>query len=299
MRKHLLIGAFVLSSVLSANAQQTLFQDSFEDYDAFSIANVGAWTLLDVDGQLTYGFNGVSFDNTGEPMAYIVFDAAATVPALEASETSDWSARTGNQSMISFAGAEGAANNDWLISPVVRLGSTGNVLKFWAKTCDADYSELFKVSVSDGSVDPADFTVISPGASVTAPSEWTEFTYNLDAYVSSDVRIAINCISNDQFGFAVDDFTVTTTGTVGLNDNLASQFSVSPNPANNIININSSNNALISGAEIVDINGRTVKTAKYNGVSDAQINISELSSGVYMMNLTSDQGKTTKKIIKN
>ncbi|WP_407934909.1 T9SS type A sorting domain-containing protein, partial [Flavobacterium lindanitolerans] len=33
--------------------------------------------------------------------------------------------------------------------------------------------------------------------------------------------------------------------------------------------------------------------------SSAQVNISDLSAGVYMMNINSDQGSVTKKIIKN
>ncbi|RDI04550.1 T9SS-dependent choice-of-anchor J family protein [Flavobacterium sp. AG291] len=299
MRKHLLLGAFLLGSFFTANAQQTLFEDSFETYTTFAITGIGSWTLVDADGQVTYGFNGAAFENSGEPMAYIVFDSAATDPALEPTETSNWSARTGNKSMISFAGAEGAANNDWLISPQVQLAATGNTVKFWAKTCDGTYSEKFKVGVSTTGVDTADFTVISAGASVTAPNAWTEFTYDLDAYANQQVYISINCISNDQFGFAVDDFSVTADDVAGLNDNLASNLSIYPNPVNNIINIDSNDNISISKVSIADLNGRTVKSVSFDGVSNASVNIADLASGMYMMNITSDKGMTTKKIMKN
>lgn len=217
MRKTLLTGAILLGSFLSANAQQTLFQDGFESYTTFAISSVGNWTLVDGDGEMTYGFQGITFENTNAAMAYIVFDAAATEPALDPTETSDWTARTGDKSMISFANSGGVANNDWLISPQIQLVASGNTVKFWAKTCDGAYSEKFKVAVSTTGVAPADFTVISPGASVTAPTAWTEFTYDLDDYAGQQVYVAINCISNDQFGFAVDDFSVTADGTAGLN----------------------------------------------------------------------------------
>lgn len=299
MRKNLLLGAFLLGSFFTANAQQTLFEDSFETYTTFAITGVGSWTLVDSDGQVTYGFSGAAFENSGEPMAYIVFDSAATDPALEPTETSNWSARTGNKSMISFAGAEGAANNDWLISPQVQLAATGNTVKFWAKTCDGTYSEKFKVGVSTTGVNTGDFTVISPGASVTAPNAWTEYTYDLDAYANQQVYISINCISNDQFGFAVDDFSVIADGVAGLNDNLDSKLSVYPNPATNVLNVNSNDNVLISGVSVIDLNGRTVKSNKFDGVSNLQINIGDLSSGVYMLNIASDQGVTVKKIVKN
>ena len=36
----------------------------------------------------------------------------------------------------------------------------------------------------------------------------------------------------------------------------------------------------------------------FNKVSQAQVNVAELATGVYMMNVTSDAGSFTKKIIK-
>ncbi|ALM47735.1 hypothetical protein AMR72_01750 [Flavobacterium psychrophilum] len=300
MRKQLLTGALLLTALFSANAQQTLFQDNFDSYDDFIIDPIGSWTQIDLDGAPTYGIQldeqtSVAFQNSGYVGTAIVFNQSATDPVLDT-----WTPVSGAKTLNFFA-AIPTANNDWVITPKIRLGSTGNVVKFSARSITADYGlERIKVAVSTtGNTNTDDFTVITAGNYVEVPVDWTEYSLNLDAYNGQDVYIAINYVTDDAFALLVDDFSVTTTGTVGLNDNLASQFSVSPNPANNIININSSNNALINGAEIVDMNGRTVKTATYNGISDAQINISDLSSGVYMMNLTSDQGKTTKKIIKN
>ena len=50
---------------------------------------------------------------------------------------------------------------------------------------------------------------------------------------------------------------------------------------------------------MTDLNGRTIKTANFTNVIDAQINISDLAQGVYMMKIVSDKGTATKKIIKN
>ena len=47
------------------------------------------------------------------------------------------------------------------------------------------------------------------------------------------------------------------------------------------------------------MNGRTVKSVKLDNVTEAQINVAELSAGMYLMNITSDSGTTTKKIVKN
>ncbi len=75
-------------------------------------------------------------------------------------------------------------------------------------------------------------------------------------------------------------------------------ISVTPNPANNFITV-SSKNASISNIEMTDINGRVVKTVKTGNVNEANINISELSSGVYMLKITSENGVAIKKIMKN
>ncbi len=78
-----------------------------------------------------------------------------------------------------------------------------------------------------------------------------------------------------------------------------SKFSVYPNPSNGLVTISSDANSALSSVSLTDLNGRTVKTVELNGDSSSQINISDLSAGVYMMNINSDQGSVTKKIIKN
>ncbi|MEE1899477.1 T9SS type A sorting domain-containing protein [Flavobacterium rakeshii] len=98
----------------------------------------------------------------------------------------------------------------------------------------------------------------------------------------------------------IDNLSVTAVAEVlGADEFLASQFSVYPNPVSDVINIANAENILVNGVEIVDLNGRVVKSAKFNGVSEAQVNISDLSAGMYLMNVSSDKGTTTKKIVKN
>jgi hypothetical protein len=86
--------------------------------------------------------------------------------------------------------------------------------------------------------------------------------------------------------------------TAGVKNTAISEFAVYPNPANNIISA-SSKDALVNAVTFTDLNGRTVKSSSFNGVNNAQVNISDLASGVYMMNISSDKGTTVKKIVKN
>lgn len=82
------------------------------------------------------------------------------------------------------------------------------------------------------------------------------------------------------------------------NEMVSNQFSVFPNPASNVINIGNEN-AAITNVSLADLNGRTVKQFELDKVSSTQLNISDLSSGMYMMTIQSTQGETVKKIMKN
>ena len=82
-------------------------------------------------------------------------------------------------------------------------------------------------------------------------------------------------------------------------DVATTNFSVSPNPANDFVTISNSENISVNSISMTDLNGRVVKQNSYSNVSEVQVNISDLASGVYMMNIKSDKGTVTKKIIKN
>ncbi|WP_284652570.1 T9SS type A sorting domain-containing protein [Flavobacterium terrisoli] len=91
--------------------------------------------------------------------------------------------------------------------------------------------------------------------------------------------------------------TVAITSVLANDQFLASSFNVYPNPANNFVTISNTTDALVNGAEIVDMNGRVVKSQKVANVSETQINVSDLANGVYMMNISTDRGSLTKKLV--
>ena len=95
----------------------------------------------------------------------------------------------------------------------------------------------------------------------------------------------------------IDNFSVTQT--LKNTEFIESKFSISPNPANDFVTISNSENISVNSISMTDLNGRVVKQNSYSNVSEVQVNISDLASGVYMMNIKSDKGTVTKKIIKN
>lgn len=286
------------------NAQTVLFEDSFETYDDFAIENISPWTVVDNDGALyNYTIENYSFLNEGEIPSFIVFNPSSTTPVLTGATAQAYS---GTKYMAAFASynlndtgtaAVPVAQSDWLISPQITLGDSGNTISFWAKSYTTQYgNERFRVLVSTTDTDLGSFTAITTGNYVEATStDWTEFSYTLPAdYNSQSVYIAIECVSFDSFIFMIDDFSVTTTGNASVDTALASSFSVYPNPAKDVLNISNSIGAEITAVTVSDINGRTVK--QFGSVS--QINISDLNAGVYFVNISSNEGSLTKKVVK-
>ena len=74
-------------------------------------------------------------------------------------------------------------------------------------------------------------------------------------------------------------------------------FTVYPNPASDVISVSSVKS--INGVKVVDLNGRIMKQTTYENVSSTSINVSDLASGVYFLNISSDSGSVSKKFMKN
>ncbi len=83
---------------------------------------------------------------------------------------------------------------------------------------------------------------------------------------------------------------------LGMNENNLSKLLIYPNPTNSIINIEIQN-AEINSLFVFDILGRLIKTQKANG-SKSQINIQELPNAIYLLEVKTDRGNKTVKIVK-
>ncbi len=186
--------------------------DGFEAYPDFNLS-FSPWTTVDLDQKTTYGIQDITFPNSGQPMAFIVFNPSATTPPITNSAILP---HGGSKFAACFASTEGA-NNDWLISPQVTLGTNSSV-SMWVKSYTDQYGlERYKVGVSTSNTNPSSFTIISGSNYLTAPATaWEQKTFNLDAYNGQNVYIGIQCVSNDAFIFMVDDFSVTTTPAANL-----------------------------------------------------------------------------------
>lgn len=318
MKRIIILVAFVLS--FHSFSQTTLFQDSFETYDDFIISDFGQWKNLDLDLLFTYTGGTVgtpTWPNAGSPQAFQIFNPATALVSNSSgncnpTENLNFTPKSGAKFAACWAGEplsngqNATANNDWIISPPINLsGVTGSQLSFWYKGLSDCYgAELFKVGIYIGTGTPtqaSDFTIISPLPFTEANSyiTWSEYIQNLTSYNGQTIRIGIQCISNDRYMFMIDDFKVTAT-TLGTSDLVSSQFSMYPNPTNNFVVILNKGSIGINSVSLADGYGRIVKTIIMDGaISETQINLSDLNSGVYFMAINTNEGAVTKKIVKN
>ncbi|WP_026990666.1 T9SS type A sorting domain-containing protein [Flavobacterium subsaxonicum] len=74
-----------------------------------------------------------------------------------------------------------------------------------------------------------------------------------------------------------------------------SAISVYPNPASDIVYINSQNAAVVNGAVLFDISGRVVR--EYKVVTAEGISVSGLQKGIYLLQITVGKNIQTKKIV--
>lgn len=93
--------------------------------------------------------------------------------------------------------------------------------------------------------------------------------------------------------------TIELTSVLSTSEFLANKFSVYPNPANDLVNIANTDNMFVNKVVITDLNGRIVKNVLFDNAANIQINVSDLSQGLYIMSITSDKGTAIKKMVKN
>jgi hypothetical protein len=152
---------------------------------------------------------------------------------------------------------------------------------------------------------------LTVGASQSAAGQTTlvqTFTNSSDAaytthtatYTAPAAGIYYFSIFNNSTPGATQTFlfldTLVMSTNLSTNDFFVDSFSVFPNPTSDVLNISSSNSADITKLSVVDVNGRTVKNLE-GGVIN-QVNVADVNSGVYFVNIESNGGKVTKKFIK-
>ncbi len=195
---------------LTWNTESPAFFDDFESYDPFAI-EFGNWTGIDADHLQAAPLEG-DYPNRGV-MQYAQIINPLTVEPMWWYSYPVLRPYSGKQYVGFVRTSSGEANNDWLISPEITVG-TDNILSFRAKAADK-YNEKFLVYITTNAAasEPSDFTCLTQGNYEAVDYKaWSEIVYDLSAYAGQKVKIAIRYISEANDGGAfmlmVDDFYV-------------------------------------------------------------------------------------------
>jgi hypothetical protein len=294
MKKITFLFLLVMISFVS-KSQVTVFEDSFEDYDDFIFADIGDWTLIDNDGLPTYSILGSNFTNQGYTASFIIFNPSEVEAPLDGEDA--WSARTGDKTISAFAGVPSqdggaTANNDRLITPRITLGSSGNTVSFWAKEPTDEFGpEIFDLEISTTGTEAGDFFTYIPNQSPEA-QEWTEFVFNLDGFAGEDIYIAIRHTASDVYSLILDDFKVTTS-TLSNTEFNASNLDHFYKAGQ--LTIQSSFN--LDNVSLYNALGQEVLTQDLNS-DKASVNVSSLSTGLYIAKVASGDQVNTFKFVK-
>jgi hypothetical protein len=180
-----------------------------------------------------------------------------------------------------------------MISPQIQLGDN-SLLNLWVKSYTSDYGlERYKIGVSTTGINPADFTIISGANYLEAPVAWTEKTFDLSAYDGQLVYVAIQCLSQDAFVFMIDDIMITSVTAIHEND-LNAGIKVYPNPASNFVNVTSEVGLL--NVRIVNYTGQVVYQQNVLD-NNVKISTSELSAGIYILQMETEKGWASQKLV--
>ena len=276
-------GAPIYSAVTDVEAFHTVFEPTTSPYT----------TSFEQEGFSFIGWSLISGTPVGSNWQFGFFGPPSVTNTL----TQD-----GNTSVYSLSGVTAAPANNWIISRGVNL-TAGN---------QATISFYTRNYVAGGSTGTASYnltvgtsqTVAAQTTNIATDSNNAAVTYALKTYTYTPATTGVYYfgIQNispantvGQQALFLDNFSISQA--LSTDDFISSKLAVYPNPVNDIFTISNDASAVINIVEITDLNGRVVSSHEVNA-TEGQISTANLASGVYMLNISTDQGKAIKKIVK-
>jgi Secretion system C-terminal sorting domain len=142
-----------------------------------------------------------------------------------------------------------------------------------------------------------------PGGQWTGTnSTLTEYSFSLDqlsGFNNIIFRIVFHSDDNtNKLGVVVDDFVIEGSTLTNASFDI-NKISIYPNPSNAIFKV-SIGNTIAKSIEVFDISGKTILLLKETESigNEIQLNLTNASSGVYFVKISTDEGSVLKRIIK-
>jgi len=196
--------------------------------------------------------------------------------------------------MSGFAGGA-VENQDWLISPMMNMVNYTNITFSFDHARNYASNDNLFVMISndyDGTSDPNDAEWIDITSGFTFPDGGWDFieagTVDITSYGDEETFVAFvyNSDNADAATWEIDNAEIFGVIGTGIADNLISEITVYPNPATNIINLNSD----ISGsATVYSISGQIlINTDIEKGLNT--IGVENLPTGIYIIETVNIDG---------
>lgn len=240
-----------------------------------------------------------NFD-AGIPASFLLYNNDGYTPHASVSEyTAAWISKEDPEDLLntvasatSYFDQPGMADR-WLVTPSVVLGAFGNTLTWSGKSHDASFSESYLVLISTAGTSIENFTDTLK-AVVNEDVYWTNHSVNLSeaGFDGQTVHIAFVLRTIDGFKFYLDSLKIVGDDPVGLDKKIpVSEFKLYPNPA--VEKIVFQSDFPVQQAIVRDINGAIILQTE-----NSEIDVRDLSSGVYFLELIHSDGISSKRFIK-
>lgn len=135
------------------------------------------------------------------------------------------------------------------------------------------------------------------GTTTTVSSTTNSYVINgLTGLTTYEIKIQAVCGDGQTSEWSAS--IVETTTNVGIEEYLLSKISLYPNPANEYVDIQISDNAVnVTMMEVYDVYGKLINTVEVVN-NPTRINVSGLANGMYFVRVTTDNGVATKSFVK-
>ena len=171
-------------------------------------------------------------------------------------------------------------------------------IKFYLYDNDVNAKGRIWSAFRDASGVVGDNSIFQPSTYSIDQDAWVEYSAIVEAPVGATIfRFEVRTFDGDATGGVVyyDDFSIVDLTTVGVKPVAnRSIVNIYPNPVKDILTVEGQN---ISSVEIIDINGKTVKTIR-NIASKKNINVSNLTQGIYFVKVVDAKDTKVTKLIK-
>ena len=329
--KKILLSLLVAFGGFAVNAQTTVYSYGFDGTTA-DLTTAG-WLRTNQSSPTTTtlwtvaSYTPVVVGSGTPPATPLPFTDVMTPAGQTSNPPSGQAGGVNSFALVNFTSTSGVGTiSNWLITPTITV-ENGDVVSFYTRigknsATTASFADNLELRMSTlgaaslppttGSADLGSFTnlllAVNPTQNLTAyPMSWPtgEKTVTISGLTGpTAVKFAFRYFvtnggpsgaNSDIIG--IDTFNVSRT--LGTDSFFKSNFAMYPNPATTVLNISGKSGIAMESISITDLNGRVVRNQALNTVTNAEINVSDLSAGLYFVSVQTAEGKGTMKFMKN